>query len=371
MNCFRIPVRWTPICLVPFLMATATALADDPAKPSVFALGKPDADAAFRYPYQIGQLSFPTDEGKHPPLAWPVTLAEWYAHYIHLTADDGNRYFLFATFVAFDPLEKLLGGKFPHAITTLVDVDRAKTYHHRDMAPLKNFSSGHVDVQTTAGDRFLWKGDKRPFEYDLHLARRDAAIDYSLDLEMKMVKPVLAVNGSGYIKLVHGDSGYYSQTRLEDKGRLTINGVTKRVSGIQWIDRQWLGATCARNGSRHSYDWWALQLDNQEEAILFRIWNMKTNSVVMWWLDINRADGTREHVEKFTLTEQPSGWHLSAPAAGWELKILPACKDQGIWQSCNISGTIHGKPIRGLAAAELAKNILDEFPALGQVASPE
>jgi hypothetical protein len=109
------------------------------------------------------------------------------------------------------------------------------------------------------------------------------------------------------------------------------------------------------------YDWWALQLNNNEEAILFRIKDFETNGVALAVLEINHADGKREHVDNFVISDLASGWQLSAPAAGWDLKIIPACKDQKIWQSCDITGTIRGKPITGLAAAELAREPLDEF----------
>src|ERR1041384_2825102 len=104
--------------------------------------------APFSYPCSIGRLSFPADEGLHSPSEWPMTLAEWHAHYAHLTAEDGSRYLLFTTFVTFDPVEQMIGGKFPHTIAALVDVTKGKTYHHRDMERLKNFAPGHADVET-------------------------------------------------------------------------------------------------------------------------------------------------------------------------------------------------------------------------------
>jgi predicted secreted hydrolase len=315
---------------------------------------------AFSYPLNIGRLSFPKDEGKHSPSQWPNTLAEWHAHYAHLTAEDGTRYLLFTTFVTFDPVEPMIGGKFPHVIATLVDVTHGKTYRHRDMGPLKTFAFGHADVQTTNGDYFRWQGEAKPFQYEFHVAWREPLEAISVTTALKMVKPPLAVNGSGYIKLPKGDSGYYCQTRLETKGELTLNGITKKVAGIHWIDRQWLGMTFAANLNFY-YDWWALQLDNNEEAILFRIKDFATNAVVMSVLEINHADGKRERVEGFVLTDLPSGWQLSAPGAGWELKIVPACKGQLTWQSCDITGTIHGKPVTGFAAAELARDALEEF----------
>ncbi len=96
-----------------------------------------------------------------------MTVIEWYAHYAHLTAEDGSRYFLFSTFVAYDPIDHVLDGKFPHMIATLVDVNNGKTYQHVDMGRLKTFATGHADAQTEKGDYFKWKGKNKPFQYDV------------------------------------------------------------------------------------------------------------------------------------------------------------------------------------------------------------
>ncbi len=320
----------------------------------------PANSASFTYPYHAGKLSFPRDEGKHLQSEWPMTLIEWNAHYVHLTAEDGSRYFLFTTFVTYDPIEKLLGGVFPHAISTLIDLTNGKTYHHRDMRRLKRFAEGHADAETAKGDYFKWKGKDKPFQYDFHVAWQDSQIDYCVDLALEMVKPPLVVNGTGYIQLPKGHSGYYSQTRLKATGHLTINGARKKVTGIQWVDRQWLGASFVDN-IQYSYEWWALQLDNNEEAILFRIWDISSDAIAMTLLEINHADGKREHIDEFTLTDLPSGWHLSAPQAGWDLTIVPALKGPQTWQSCNVMGTIKGKHVAGVATAELARKIVREL----------
>ena len=335
--------------------ATPVAFAETPVED-----GPTNVVVPFSYPIKSGRLSFPRDEGRHSPSGWPMTLAEWHAHYAHLTAEDGTRYLLFTTFLSCDPVDEMIGGKIPHALATLVDVTHGKTYYHRDTKRLKAFDYGHASVQTADGDYFRWKGEDKPFEYDLHVAWRDSHDDISVTTTLKMVKPPLVVNGSGFIKLPKGESGYYSQTRLETKGELSINGVTKKVSGIEWIDRQWLDMSFVDN-LNYYYDWWALQLNDNEEAILFRIKDATTNTTVMSVLEINHADGKREPMKDFVLTDLASGWQLSAPAAGWELKIIPACKDQGMWQSCDVTGTIHGQPITGLAVAELARDVLKGF----------
>ncbi len=312
------------------------------------------------YPYRVGQLTFPQDEGKHSVSEWPKTLMEWYAHYSHLKDEDGTRYLAFVTFVTFDPVESFLGGKFPHLIATLIDVTHAKTWHYRDLKPLKRFATGHADTATEAGDYFRWLGEGKPFCYQLRYGWRNQDIDVTLDSELRALKPPLAVNGTGYIKLPKGDSGYYSQTRLTTNGTLTLNGQAKQVSGTHWIDRQWLGVSCAQNMG-YTYEWWSLQLDNNEEAILFRLFENKTNAVVMTHLEIVHADGAREHAPDVKLTDQPPGWTVAAPAAGWDLKITPACQGQQTWQSCDVTGTIRGQRITGVATAELARDIMKEY----------
>ena len=114
------------------------------------------------YPYSAGKLSFPKDEGKHSLSEFPYTVTEWFAHYSHLRADDGSRYLLFSTFVTFDPIEGILGGRFPHFIAALIDVDNAKTYLHRDNIKLTRFAQGHADAATKKGDYFRWKGENAP-----------------------------------------------------------------------------------------------------------------------------------------------------------------------------------------------------------------
>ena len=312
------------------------------------------------YPHTIGQLTFPQDEGKHAVSDWPHTLIEWYAHYLHLTAEDGTRYLFFATFVTYDPIENLLGGKFPHLIGTLVDVTHRKTYHYRDLKPLKCFEVGHAEAETAAGDYFRWLGEDQPFCYDLRVGWQNDEGAVLVETRLDALKPPLAVNGTGYIKLPKGDSGYYSQTRLKVTGQLTLNGVAQPVTGISWIDRQWLGMSCAANLG-YTYEWWALQLDNGQEAILFRLFETKTETVVMTHLEVLAADGTRLPLDDVVLTDLPRGWTIKSEAAGWDVRVLPACEGQGTWQSCDVSGTIGGQPITGLATAELARGVMREY----------
>ena len=116
-------------------------------------------------------------------------------------------------------------------------------------------------------------------------------------------------------------------------------------------------------------------MDNNEEAIMFRIWDTNTKKIVASRLEINHADGTREHVEEFALADTSSGWHLRARKPDWDLRIVRACQGykpggrapatfmKAQWYSCNVAGTAGGKHIGGVAVAELVPKTLPALSA--------
>src|SRR3954463_7877217 len=96
-----------PLTLATFLLPAFTPAADKTTNAAFCATSPP-----FLYPCALGRVSFPADEGLHSNTEWPMTLAEWHAHYAHLTAEDGSRYLLFTTFITFDPIEEIVGPLF-------------------------------------------------------------------------------------------------------------------------------------------------------------------------------------------------------------------------------------------------------------------
>src|SRR3989344_5029999 len=373
------------------------------------ALGIGNSISPVSYIYEEGLLSFPEDEGKHSFLEWPFVLQEWFANYGHLTAEDGSKYSFFLTLVTYDPLEDErlvpLGDRiydasgiylpfgrsfFPHKIFTLTDERNEKVYGMVDYEKLDRFDVGHVNVETKSGDYLRWKGMDKPFEYEMYSAgysyieNEDRYIDYALNLNLRMVKPPLVLDGGGncigYIRQPTGISGYYALTRLQADGTMTIDGITKKVDGILWMDRQFLGSSFALNVNDR-YEWWGIQLDNNEEAILYRIWNLETHEVSSTILQINHADGTQENVQDFQLEnlgywtsphsgiKYSSGWHLSSTSANLDLNIIPTFQDQEtkrpmyFWEgSSKVNGIVNGKAVTGVVASELLYfyNYLDE-----------
>lgn len=299
---------------------------------------------------------------------------EWFANYGHLTADDGSRYAYFLAFVGYDPLEPYLGTFFPHMIFSLTDEDNEKLYSYGSYVKLKNFEQWYASIETNDGDYLRWKGPGKPFQYEIYAKGRDQGVEYTLDLNLDMVKRPLVIEGDGFIRQPEGVSGYYALTRLTIDGYLTINGDKKHVSGIHWIDRQWLGASFAKN-NHYTYEWWCIKLDNSEEAILYRIWDINDDTIAAELFEINhfQNDGTREAVTDYSLDNigywtspdppyytYSSGWRLFSPACDWDLIIMPTFEEQEasypfrFWEgSCNVTGTVNGQSVTGVAYAEL------------------
>jgi len=343
---------------------------------------QPIQASEFKYPLREGWLTFPYCEGKHSLLQWPYTIMEWFANYGHLTADDGSKYVYFVTFISYDPLETVVGMTFPHMIICLIDEDNQEHHSYGNHCNLKRFDRQHAYIETEDGNYLRWKGWCNPFQYELHAKGYGYQFEYILDLDFDLVKRPLTPNKTGFVRQPVGVSGYYCMTRLDVNGSITFKTgpaedpeiVTKRVTGMNWIDRQWLGASFAAN-NHYTYEWWCIKLDNNEEAILYRIWDIDNDTIATELFEINHAekDGTREEVTDYTLDDldywtskrypfntYSHGWQLYSPQCGWDLTVTPTFEDQEaiagstFWSgSCAVTGTVNDEPVTGVAYAEL------------------
>lgn len=64
-------------------------------------------------------------------------------------------------------------------------------------------------------------------------------------------------------------SHYYSLTRLQAAGTVTIHGKVRRVRGLVWFDHEW--ATNSLDSQETGWDWSGLHLDNGDDLMIFRI----------------------------------------------------------------------------------------------------
>ena len=166
-------------------------------------------------------------------------------------------------------------------------------------------------------------------------------------------------------------SYYYSLTRMPTRGTVTVDGRGHAVTGDSWMDREW--STSALPDGIVGWDWFALQLDDGSELMLYQL---------------RRADGTMDPFSKgslvapdgqatpiaareVTLTPQgswraPSGaayparWSLAVPSHGLALEVTPALADQELpvsiryWEGAvRLAGTRDGAAVAGVGYLEM------------------
>jgi predicted secreted hydrolase len=86
------------------------------------------------------------------------------------------------------------------------------------------------------------------------------------------LKPIV-LNGNRGMSQKSSEQGnasyYYSMTRMETKGNISINKENFNVSGFSWFDREW--STSSLNKKQTGWDWFSLQLNNNRELMLYEL----------------------------------------------------------------------------------------------------
>lgn len=87
---------------------------------------------------------------------------------------------------------------------------------------------------------------------------------YAIDLALATRKPAALHDGDGLVSFgPAGDSYYYSRTRMDVSGILTVGDQALPVTGTAWMDHQWGNFVIAGGG----WDWFALQFDDGTELV--------------------------------------------------------------------------------------------------------
>jgi predicted secreted hydrolase len=245
-------------------------------------------------PYRLAlpgyKYDFPRDHFSHPEFR-----TEWWYYTGNLRATDGRRFGFELTF-------------FRHALEPALP-DSANVWDIRDvwMAHLalsdldgKRFlnterlnrsASGLAGVD--ANRRLVWNGNwniQWTNATDQHL--RAVGDTFAYDFTLHSAKPPVIHGQNGVSQKSAGAgraSHYISLTRLETKGRLTLDGKQYDVEGLAWMDHEFFSHSMESNMA--GWDWFSLQFDDGSELMLYRL---------------RRKDGTIEPLSSGTYIE-PSG----------------------------------------------------------------
>ena len=305
-------------------------------------------------------VSLPRDEAPHD------RLTEWWYYTGHLAADDGRRFgFEFVIFRA----ER---GDFPVSwashLALTDEADGRFRYGQRSAI------GGHVSVATTGFDLALsgWAMSGANGHDRLNAEANDFGI--ALDLVDTRTEPVLH-DGDGWVDFgPAGGSYYYSRPRMEAEGLVLLEGEHLHVTGTAWFDHQWGDFIAVGAGG---WDWFAVNLDDGTDLMLGLV-RASDGSYPLMRGTLVRADGSVEHLATETFSVEstgswtspttgvtyPAGWHVSVPAEGLEIDLLPTVAGQELdtrpstgaiyWEGSQVvSATRDGQPVGGQAYVEL------------------
>lgn len=130
-------------------------------------------------------------------------------------------------------------------------------------------------------------------------------------------EPVLHGDAGRSVKSADGAASYYySQTRLELAGSLA----GRPVRGGAWLDREW--STSALGAGQVGWDWFAMQLDDGRELMLYRMRREEGGSDPTSHGSLVAADGTVLHLglADFVISETAARWHSPATGRTWPVR---------------------------------------------------
>ncbi|MGW3205613.1 lipocalin-like domain-containing protein [Streptomyces sp. NPDC001135] len=162
----------------------------------------------------------------------------------------------------------------------------------------------------------------------------------SVRLTLRREGPVLYSGGSGVFPFFGGTTGQYALPGLTASGTLTVEGVTYRVSGHTWLDRQWVsGAT-----QPPRFTWLGLDLG---AGRYLSVWDTAGDGSS--WLTELQPDGSHliTHAQR---TDHEGHWLLTVPALDASLDITHrglAGSEAAYTGACHVTGTLAGQDITG------------------------
>lgn len=351
------------------------------------ALGGPFASHAKEGPYHAisgpCHLEFPADHGPHPGFR-----TEWWYYTGNLHSAEGHEYGFQLTFFRRQISPPGAEGDWPKpasawrtqqifiAHAALSDIS-GKRFHHaeqisREMSGLAGASQENgitrVYVKNWAS---RWEGSGHRLEAD--------AEGFGFQLGLTSVKAPVLHGNDGYSRkgaAPESASRYYSLTRLEADGALSLGGRTYSVQGTAWMDHEFSSAPLESDLA--GWDWFSVQLSDDSELMIYLLRRKDGSLHEVSSGTLVDASGKARHVAhddiKAAVLDHwqsprsgavyPSRWRLQVASAQLDLNVQPKLADQEMltpettnityWEGCvAASGTFAGKTITGVGYVEL------------------
>jgi predicted secreted hydrolase len=173
---------------------------------------------------------------------------------------------------------------------------------------------------------------------------------------------------------ITGKSAIGHNSRPRAAGTIVdVGGTPHEVAGRAWMDREW--GTSALSPGVEGWDWFALQLDDGSDLMLYRLRDRNGDTNAFSGGSLVSADGqvetlaaadirltaTRHWTSTASGIRYPVGWEIGLPRLGIDLTVTPRLDDQELnlsvryWEGAVVAtGSSQGEAIKGQGYLELA-----------------
>jgi predicted secreted hydrolase len=282
-------------------------------------------------------LEFPKDHGVHPGYR-----TEWWYYTGNLHSETGDQYGFQLTFFRSQISPPGADRKWPRhpsawrtrqvylAHAAVSDMAGKRHLRAEDVSRAAlgmagvNQAGHHIKV-------FL-KNWSAQIEADSHLLKVNTA-DFSYELNFKPAKPAVLHGERGYSlkgSTPERASCYYSFTRLEGQGSITLGGDTVAVSGSAWMDHEFSSSPLEPGIA--GWDWFSLQISDYTEIMVFLLRTAKGGVHAASCGTYINADGiTRKIANEEINVEVLDTWRSKQSdaryPARWRMQIAPLSID--------------------------------------------
>ncbi len=220
------------------------------------------------------RLAFPADHGPHPQYR-----TEWWYYTGNLTDIDKRRFGFQLTFFrsGLQPPDKRQQWPTPAsawrtdqiylAHAAISDIDGGRHWQAEQMArPVLSLAGADRVGAIVTVHVHGWQTVITPETHRL----RASADAFALSLDLRSDKPPVMHGDDGYSlkgQSPERASCYYSFSRLQAEGTLTIDGTRHNVQGSAWMDHEF--STAPLQPGITGWDWFSLQLSDRTEIMFF------------------------------------------------------------------------------------------------------
>jgi predicted secreted hydrolase len=328
------------------------------------------------------RFEFPRDHVSHPDYE-----TEWWYYTGNLRTADGHKYGFELTFFR-------RGSHAAESASTSA-WDAGQIYFaHLALSDLDGGSFYHTERWNRAGpglagadlaSRRIWNGNwKTVWAADFRAQELEAVCGrFTLRLHLAAAKPYVIHGKDGVSQKgwARGEASHYiSFPRLDASGSLEQGGKRVAVTGLAWMDHEFF--TEPLGDTLRGWDWFSIQLDSNEEIMLYRLHNGLSSGTYIdnqgraHFLDASDCSVTPGETWHSAASggSYPVTWSIRIPSLGLSLKeetklegqelFTAGSRSPAYWEGAvGYEGSIHQKPVHGVGYLEMTGYAAGQRPS--------